>query len=154
MDDSYFDAPGEPPDSSVTPVRLQCDSAAVVLHTIFCPLQCSHTAVQPDVRRSFSLSVTGAHLAPLGPLDPLSSFRPLQPLPPVTIVSYSVAGSKLYAASSKGKDALNLHLELMAVMRGALRQVPGGYLVRRQAAEFKYLLVFDHPEVGSGHRLD
>ena len=89
---------------------------------------------------------TGAFLAPLGSHDPQISV----PLPPVTMVFCSVEGGSQYASSaSKGKaDAHDVHLELLAVMRGALRQLPGGYLVRRQAGEFKYLAVFAHPEVG------
>ena len=90
---------------------------------------------------------TGAFLAPLGSRDPL----PPVPLPSITMVFCSVEGGSQYASSaSKGKaDAHDVHLELLAVMRGALRQLPGGYLVRRQTGEFKYLAVFAHPEVGS-----
>ena len=86
----------------------------------------------------------GALLAPLGLRDPLSAGS----LPPVTMVFCSIEGGKQYASLRSKADARDVHMELIAVMRGALKQVPGGYFVRHQDGEFKYLVVFAHPEVG------
>ena len=85
----------------------------------------------------------GAFLAPLGSRDPLSAGS----LPPVTMVFCSIEGGKQYASLRSKADARDVHLELIAVMRGALKQVPGGYFVRHQDGEFNYLVVFAHPEV-------
>ena len=88
--------------------------------------------------------LAGAFLAPLGPRDPQSAVS----LPPVTVVFCSIEGGKQYASSRSKADARDMHLELVAIMRGALRQVPGGYFVRHQDGEFKYLVVFSQAEVG------
>ena len=85
----------------------------------------------------------GAFLGPLGSRDPLSAGS----LPHVTMVFCSIEGGKQYAFSKSKADVRDVNLELVAIMRGALRQVPGGYFVRHQDGEFKYLVVFAHPEV-------
>ena len=89
----------------------------------------------------------GALLFPLGPRDTLSTLA-VGPLPHVTAAFCSIEGGKQYASSNK-QDARDVHLELLAVMYGVLRSVPGGYFVRHQDGELKYLVVFAHPEVGT-----
>ena len=64
------------------------------------------------------------------------------------MVFCSIEGGKQYASLRSKADVRDVHMELIAVMRGALKQVPGGYFVRHQDGEFKYLVVFAHPEVG------
>ena len=64
------------------------------------------------------------------------------------MVFCSIEGGKQYSSLRSKADVRDVHLELIAVMRGALKQIPGGYFVRHQDGEFKYLVVFAHPEVG------
>ena len=91
-------------------------------------------------------------LVPLG--TSASTAQPPQqslsgPLPLVTAVFCSVEGGKQYAARHR-TDARSVHLELLAVSRSVLRHVLGGYLVKHQAGELKYLFVFSSPEVMNG----
>ena len=81
-------------------------------------------------------------MAPLGSKDTASSGS----LPPVTAVFCSVEGAKQYSARTK-IDAHMVHSELVSVMKGALAQVPGGYLVRHVEGEFRYFAVFEAPQV-------
>ena len=65
------------------------------------------------------------------------------------MVFCSVEGGKQYSAWNR-QDAREVHLQLLAVMYSVLRQVPGGYFVRHQDGEFKYIVVFSKPEVRTG----
>ena len=62
------------------------------------------------------------------------------------MVFASLEGGKLYAAQNR-IDGRAVHMQVVALMRSILRQVPGGYLVRHQDGELKYLAVFERPEV-------
>ena len=145
VDDAYFDAPGE----SLGPLcwwTIHSSQEHMQYFAVCASPTPTDTSPYLPLIPPLCHACTGAFLAPLGSRDPL----PPVPLPSITMVFCSVEGGSQYASSaSKGKaDAHDVHLELLAVMRGALRQLPGGYLVRRQAGEFKYLAVFAHPEVG------
>ena len=79
-------------------------------------------------------------------IAPLTSTEDLpEGLPPVTMVFSSVEGGKQYSAWHR-QDAREVHLQLLAVMYSVLRQVPGGYFVRHQDGELKYIIVFSKPE--------
>ena len=95
-------------------------------------------------------------------------------LPLVTMVFCSVDGGKQYVGRHR-HDALDVHTELVAVMRSVLLQVgtntsmhdllyasirpagfeysschtqiPGSYFVRQQDGELKYMVVFNSPQV-------
>jgi class 3 adenylate cyclase len=71
------------------------------------------------------------------------SNRPL--LPSVTMVFSQVESSSNYLARHR-LDASKVHLEIAAIMKSILRQIPGGYCVREQEAELKYLTAFSTPE--------
>ena len=69
----------------------------------------------------------------------------LEALPPVTMVFCAIENGKQYAGWHRA-DAQVVHNEMSALMRSILRQIPGGYFVRRQDGELRYLLVFRKPE--------
>ena len=91
-------------------------------------------------------SLAGSTKAPFSSKEPTSD-----PLPLVTMVFCSVESGKQYAGWNRA-DAQVVHSEISALMRGVLRQVPGGYFVRRQDGELRYLLSFRKPEVCTGSR--
>ena len=66
-------------------------------------------------------------------------------LPQVTAVFCMVDGGTAYAARNRSEAKL-VNAEIMAVMRNALRQIPGGYFVRQQDGDLKYILAFSFPE--------
>ena len=70
-----------------------------------------------------------------------------EPLRPMTMVFCAVESGKVYAGWNRA-DAQIVHAELSALLRSILRQVPGGYLVRQQDGELRYLVAFSKPEVG------
>ena len=79
---------------------------------------------------------------PLTPMDrpPLG-----MGLPKVTAVFCMVDGGKAYTARNRSEAKL-VNAEIVAVMRNALRQIPGGYFVRQQDGDLKYILTFSFPE--------
>ena len=56
-----------------------------------------------------------------------------------------VEGGKAFAAKSRG-EAEQMHLEIVALMKSLLRVVPGGYFVRQQDGDLKYLVAFSSSE--------
>ncbi|GAX78739.1 hypothetical protein CEUSTIGMA_g6176.t1 [Chlamydomonas eustigma] len=56
-----------------------------------------------------------------------------------------VDGGKQFATRFR-KDAHDMCLELVAVMRSVVRQIPGSYFVRLQEAEMKYICIFRNAE--------
>ncbi|KAG1668570.1 hypothetical protein FOA52_007304 [Chlamydomonas sp. UWO 241] len=66
-------------------------------------------------------------------------------LDPVAMLFVSVEGAKDYTQSHRA-DAVTVYLELSAIVRTLLRQIPGGYLVRQQDGELKYLVAFGRAE--------
>ena len=89
------------------------------------------------------LDFVGARQAPLGSKDTLSFSGPL---PLVTVAFCVVDGGKQYAAWNKA-DVHSVHDELMTIMHGVLTQIPGGYFVRHQEGELRYMVAFDEPQV-------
>ncbi|KAG1668576.1 hypothetical protein FOA52_007310 [Chlamydomonas sp. UWO 241] len=66
-------------------------------------------------------------------------------LDPVAMLFVSVASAKDYIQFNRA-DAGQVHLELSAIVRTLLRQIPGGYLVRQQAGQLRYLVAFGRAE--------
>ncbi|GAX78935.1 hypothetical protein CEUSTIGMA_g6375.t1 [Chlamydomonas eustigma] len=85
----------------------------------------------------------GSLFAPLTPLDriPSSSLG----LTRISMVFCMVEGGKAYASRSRG-DAQQVIAEIAALMRSLLRQVPGGYFVRQQDGDMKFIVAFNSPE--------
>ncbi|KAG1652770.1 hypothetical protein FOA52_009371, partial [Chlamydomonas sp. UWO 241] len=80
---------------------------------------------------------------------PLSSDEIVPPGLPdvaVTMVFASVEGAKMFTAMNR-RTARYAHDEIVAVMRSVLLQMPGGYLVRAQDGDLKYMVAFCSPEL-------
>lgn len=88
-------------------------------------------------------SAPGALLAPVSSAD--VALTGLE-LPHVTIAFCAVDDAKAYSLRNRS-DARQVHLALQAVIRSVVRQVPGGYFVKEQDGELKFMLAFKHPTV-------